>query len=489
MHQALHVSEVLLDIFVHVNQIVDLSFTHGRSLSRRSLAALATTCKTFHEPAMDLLWADLAEIEPLLGCVTRLHPNIYLHGAGSEGVEPLSEHEARQFLRHASRVRSLYISSDEHFHLLAVLPTETCMFPRLLLLAWQVQGADNRYLHLFLSHTLRNCYILRPHPALKSIGTRFAALEELSIAASDESTAEELSLLAETIRSCKQLKRLDSSPLEWATWSHLCTLPTLLTMHISGDGYWPLDRHHLEFAPFLNVTTLRFYAVTAAYAITAMQHSEFPSLKRFEMRVHVLPWAEAEQLFRALSQCKACQTLEHIVIFSFDSEEEEPPGNTLTAVTQFLCFTQLRSLWLVFENCSIYLDNDLLLKAMSSWPHLHRMVLLDDQSRPPTVTFRGLFAALKLCPSLDTLQLLIDAVNIDIDPKAESFRHTSLKCLDVGFSDVADADAVARIIFTMLPCVEISYPTDSEVWKEVDLQLESFRLSAALAVALGPRAG
>ncbi|OJA19901.1 hypothetical protein AZE42_07029 [Rhizopogon vesiculosus] len=58
--------------------------------------------------------------------------------------------------------------------------------------------------------------------------------------------------------------------------------------------------------------SLRFHVVTAADTIAVIQHSEFPSLKKFAMQVDALPWAEAEQLFHSLSQCKACQTLEDI---------------------------------------------------------------------------------------------------------------------------------------------------------------------------------
>lgn len=70
-HRALLVPDILLVIFEHVN--------HEKisRWSRKSLAALASTCKAFHEPAMDLLWANMDGIEPLLGCVTRLHPMIY----------------------------------------------------------------------------------------------------------------------------------------------------------------------------------------------------------------------------------------------------------------------------------------------------------------------------------------------------------------------------------------------------------------------------
>ncbi|KAG1749600.1 uncharacterized protein EDB91DRAFT_1108647 [Suillus paluster] len=103
-------------------------------------------------------------------------------------------------------------------------------------------------------------------------------------------------------------------------------------------------------------------------------------------------------------------------------------------------------LWLVLDNYSIYLDNDLLLKVMSSWPHMHGLRLKDDEPHLPTVTFRGFFAALCQCPHLCPLTLPIDAVNINIDPKAESFQHNSLQVLDVGHSDVADAEAVACII-------------------------------------------
>ncbi|KAG2119380.1 hypothetical protein DEU56DRAFT_836666, partial [Suillus clintonianus] len=45
--------------------------------AKKTLAALARTCKTIHEPAMDELWANIDGLEPSLGCVTRLHPVIY----------------------------------------------------------------------------------------------------------------------------------------------------------------------------------------------------------------------------------------------------------------------------------------------------------------------------------------------------------------------------------------------------------------------------
>lgn len=120
MHRALTlVSEVLQEIFANLNQIP--SYTDGRSLSHRYLAALARTCKTFYEPAMDLLWSDMDGLEPLLGCVTRLHPMIY--GGTKVSLDKL----------HKLDVLFLITSSTpglkESNHYLSSKPVNSCVMP------------------------------------------------------------------------------------------------------------------------------------------------------------------------------------------------------------------------------------------------------------------------------------------------------------------------------------------------------------------------
>ncbi|KAG0694958.1 hypothetical protein DFH29DRAFT_295474 [Suillus ampliporus] len=491
MHQVLLVSEILLDIFVHLLGPESSVSVAGKSLSRKSLAALARTCKTFYEAAINLLWADMDGhgIDPLLGCVTRLHPIIYRHGTRhtwySEGIKPLSEHEARHFLRHSARVRSLHLSSNEHFHLLSVLPIKTCVFPRLLSLSWMI--STDICLRLFLSPMLRRCVVSLPtlRSDFKSIGAHCAMLEDLFIPTIKQ-TAKEQSLLSEVVSSCKRLKYLYCPPLDSAAWKHLSNLPTLLTVSILGKVLFPSNHGNLDFAPFLNVTALSFLQ-TAADIATVIQRLEFPSLKQLRIRAGPLCLLEAEQLLRALSQCKAC--LEHIDIdICFYSchrhvQHHSHSANSFTAIKQCLCFVQLQTLR-IFVDRSISLDNDLFLEAMSSWPHIRSLELVVPYFNLPNITFRGLFAALRLCPHLHTLQVLIDAVNIDIDPEAESFQHTSLRNFGVCSSKVADAEAVARIIFSVLPCVDrVSYHQNGGshlVWNDVNKQLKSL-------AALGPR--
>jgi len=232
-----------------------------------------------------------------------------------------------------------------------------------------------------------------------------------------------------------------------------------------------LDLDGVILTPFLNITSLYFRLDSAINVITILQHSKFPSLKMFIVYVDAIHCSEAEQLCRALAQCNTRHTLEYVSIHSFNPTDERP-DKTLAVIKPLLCLSQLRDLKLTLRR-SIYLDNDLLLEAMSSWPHIQDLDLDSTNLRydnPPstnTVTFRGLFAALRLCPHLLRLSLDMDAANIDIDIESETFQHTSLKYLDVGSSIAEDPEAIIRIISTMLPSVQGVRHQRGGVWSQV----------------------
>ena len=381
-------------------------------------------------------------------------------------MEPLSEHETRQFLRHAFRVRSLVIFDDERLSLLTAFPPETCLFPKLLALNWH--PADTRYLRLVLSPSLRRCVLPYVCSGFESIATCCPVLEDLCIAYMGR-TAYNASLLSNTVRSCTRLVTLQVPYLDFAAWKHLSNLSTLLTVKISHDVCRSMDWDDLDFAPFLNLTVLSFHARVTTDIITVIRHSEFPSLKEFSMYVDHLPWAEAEQLFHALSQCKACRTLESIFIRSYDQTVQESPSNSLTVVKYFFCFMQLETL-LLQVRFAMYLDNVFLLEAMSRWPQIRYLEFWDMHRHPPTITFGGLFSALRLRPHLRHLCVPLDLVNINIDPEFNLFQHTSLRTFDIGCSHIENPKAVAQIISATLPCVRMvgCYSGDSHLLPEVN---------------------
>ncbi|KAG2120240.1 hypothetical protein DEU56DRAFT_760887 [Suillus clintonianus] len=146
--------------------------------------------------------------------------------------------------------------------------------------------------------------------------------------------------MSETVRSCGRLQQLFCVPLDRAAWIHLSNIRTLRTVWIGGECVNTLGRDNLDFTRFLNITSLSFCAKTA-YILEVLEHSEFPSLNKFRMDVLVLPSAEAEQLFCALSRCNTSHTLEDVVIFSDQLGALEPSS---TAIRQFFGFSQLRIL-------------------------------------------------------------------------------------------------------------------------------------------------
>ncbi|KAG2137871.1 uncharacterized protein EDB93DRAFT_754580 [Suillus bovinus] len=496
MHRALLIFEILLEIFKHVNATQDpIALFLPKISAPTYLAALARTCKTFYEPAMNELWAEIYGLNPLLGCVTRLYPIIYRAKRPSykhpdfDDIEPLSANEARQFLRHAARVRSIHleVAFNHHFRLLSVLPEKTCMFPRLQSLFTASLPCPTRYLHLFLSPTLRRCVLCAIVSDLKLIVTRCTALEHLYLMSSGPTSSDTMSILSDSVRVCKRLVTLYFPPLDWAAWEHLSNLPTLFTVTVDMRSMVtsPSNLDNISLGPFLNLTALSFRAQTAAYITSLMQHSEFPSLKDIVISFCQFPWADAERFFYAISQFKACQTLEKIRITSWCSGGQDP-DNSWTAITHLRRCPQLRVLNLQCPYCCAHLDNNSLLEAMSCWPHIRSLELNDTKCRQATITFRGLFAALRQCPHLDTLRMLIDAMNIDVDPTTEpsSSRHTSLQLLDVRSAKVVDTEAVARIIFSMLPCVDKVYhapdSSHANAWHEVRNYLKDLKSSAVV---------
>ncbi|KAG2126808.1 hypothetical protein DEU56DRAFT_915925 [Suillus clintonianus] len=485
MHQALLISEVLLEIFTHLKTWNPPEpFIGHKSLVRKYLAALARTCKAFYEPAMDLLWADFdsdEDLNPLFGCVTRLHPLIYdidpTHDESTSPtrVEPLSADETRQFLRHSHRVRSLHVSPEPFLYLLSAIPMEACVFPRLQSLHWWAD--TDEYFDLFRSRTLRRLSLWTLTKDLQSIVARCDTLEDLSVG---DYELYEPSLLSDSVSLCKRLVNLHCPLLDWAGWNHLSNIPTLLTVEDNIVPPWPSDQVFEDFSQFLNVTFLQFLLENVAYTIAIMELSQFPSLKEFEYIIEEMTAAEAAQLCRALSHCKAKQTLESINILTLESQE--PLGTFRTMIPHLLCLTQLQYLRLRCEDSFVYIDNDLLLKAMSAWPHL-RHLDLETSYLYPSVTFRGLFTALRRCPHLHFLRIAVDIVNIDIDPNAELTPHTSLEVLKLDTepeSPIPNAEALARLVFTWLPCVDQvgamgDYREHWEHWDEVNGHLHDLR--------------
>ncbi|GJE97634.1 hypothetical protein PsYK624_138550 [Phanerochaete sordida] len=103
MHRALQINEVLTMILR----------SYGDCCQQRTMSAiLAATCRTFSEPASDVLWEALPRLEPLLRCIP-----------DEEFARPAPSQGWRRFLKHAARVKSLVIDGVDADEVNERLPT------------------------------------------------------------------------------------------------------------------------------------------------------------------------------------------------------------------------------------------------------------------------------------------------------------------------------------------------------------------------------
>lgn len=72
MHPALYIEEILLNIFSYCYTRKRYSWPPPPfRYANVHLAALARTCRTFKEPALDMIWAELDDLTPLVRCLPK----------------------------------------------------------------------------------------------------------------------------------------------------------------------------------------------------------------------------------------------------------------------------------------------------------------------------------------------------------------------------------------------------------------------------------
>ncbi|KAG1858489.1 hypothetical protein F4604DRAFT_1182927 [Suillus subluteus] len=115
MSRALFVSEIFSNIISYIS--ADETYVHTKnppSFSRNTLYALALTCRTFSEQALDALWESIESIIPLMKCGGIIvSPNTAL-GSGDHVIP--TESQLAIICRYANRVRFLKMSFHDWPH-------------------------------------------------------------------------------------------------------------------------------------------------------------------------------------------------------------------------------------------------------------------------------------------------------------------------------------------------------------------------------------
>ncbi|KAN0090751.1 hypothetical protein V8E55_004317 [Tylopilus felleus] len=140
MHPALRLEEILLNIF---GQLYSPTTINRLRPPRATvdLAVLARTCRTFKEPALDVLWTELVNLSPLARCLPEASHRIYPGYTWYSFSRPLKQAEWDTLRNYTRRVRSvLDFTRGLNWDSVKTLfnpPTSDPMFPNVRVLRWE----------------------------------------------------------------------------------------------------------------------------------------------------------------------------------------------------------------------------------------------------------------------------------------------------------------------------------------------------------------
>ncbi|RDB18182.1 hypothetical protein Hypma_000547 [Hypsizygus marmoreus] len=461
MHACLLISEILSNIFEQLFTKVsgnDVLMQFGEDLdAEQALSRLAVTCRTFTEPALNVLWRVQRVFAPLIRCMPRdLWTEVLAHRLTFKRA--LRETDWERFDFYARRIKQIgesYLPSDEPY--LPLEPSEDVFIALATYRPVRVFLPQLRVVHCTPWSTVMYKYIqafLGPNVAHVTINGEDIHDEDgnytsISISVVDAlySAVSRLSPNITSLSVSFPWHILTIDPMFLGLLRHLRHLRVLtcgsefLTdspcdeefLQIIGNLYslehlvmgWISalnpSRYHTRNGRFPNLSKLGFVAEDLSVMGVVLQsmqcrlvefsaktQNEFPEYGAEEV---VAPLSLLQQSLLPLSQHVCRQTLlsfelhAEFLQFSPPTMNDPSAGDALRPL--FDC-PNLRRISIRLE-CAIDLDDAWLADAGKAWPSLQELKLWSQTRHDPKATFGGLSSLLRGCPQLREFVMRIDA--------------------------------------------------------------------------------
>ncbi|KAI6018370.1 hypothetical protein EDC04DRAFT_453299 [Pisolithus marmoratus] len=483
MHPCLSVDEILRLIF---------GFIDDRG---STLCALARTCRTFHEPAMDLIWETLTTFEPVL---------LNLPSARILSTEdrcltlsrPLSDNDWNVVRRRSSHVRRLHTFVDLEPHYLYAVPPwfsfltsppdSSFLFPQLRVLSIEAEyinmddaeelhteiQAHLRYLHLLLRPHLSALRfhipgLFYPHLDLPSIPVLCPNLRILNIVTPNYEwdglpTPHETAYpFSSVVSELCNLEFVESDMTSWDLLSSLSQAKALRKLSVRLPRELGIGPECPSGDIFPQLRTLDIRASSLA-SCTDLFH--WISLHQVtEIDINCLVFEDDIDAFQALvdmtslipSRCKPLEFFWFRFSVLPTAVKTYPTWPRLILEPYHVCH-HLRVIALETSLSITLADNDLEDLVMS-WPHLEVFHLFQRDMNPPPVhlTLRGVTALLCHCRKLTHFTLMFDATRVPEDA-AQLAPETlpTVTYMGVDGSPVSQSSDVAAYLSILMPLLE-----------------------------------
>ncbi|KAJ7048884.1 hypothetical protein C8F01DRAFT_1070070 [Mycena amicta] len=500
MDQCLQIPEIVWQVAGHVPET-----------QRKTLLALALTCRLFQDPALDQLWHDPRPdtLQYLIACFP---PGLMTTSlvAGKFVVTPLRPVTLSDWDRprqYCARVRKYdfgYISCMKYtkaLSLMSIWLPWPCILPRLESLGCDITRAPEptqtvaaQQIKLFFSPTLREIQLLGPPALILSplmmIIVREMPLTRLKIGngvGPSEWTAGDCTAISALARSLSRLQSLSVPGVDSDTLQHLGTLVGLSCLHLNALPHDFIRTHHMG-ATFLALKEL------------GISEADVPSVIRFLpllansplQELTIVPTCDATtaqitQLYAAVATTISASSLRYISLDAFED------GDSTWGVSRdvFLC---LRSFPALTSIClrppgGLDVDDSTVVMLVRACPLLETL-RLEQHDSTTLLTLAVLIPIARHCPALRSLELTLDASAIPsshpTSPTEERVVQDCLAEMDIGYSRIVKEFPVARFLSGLFPSLREVYTSwgsentaeSTEMnsrWKEVEKLLPELR--------------
>ncbi|KAG1751465.1 uncharacterized protein EDB91DRAFT_1216743 [Suillus paluster] len=448
---------------------LEVIYTISSYTERRSLPALAATCRAFEHPALNALWRDLQSLDPLIRCL----PNDLFDR--DQGImilkKPLDNDMWETLSSYTSRVHSFTQSGNlTGIELLGELMlscplTPASLFPNLRKLTWNGDGTHSaaEILRMASVPTLVELDVWMTSTSsafvsvLSSIGTLCPRLQNMELRLLPvECTRKVSPFIIQTLSQLQHLHTLAVWDLGNQGIQQIMQLPALqsLNLDLKTSSAWE-TRSHLQFPGFhpLNL----FGMSIDSFERASNFWGSLQVVKSREIAVGFTSQAAQSpamlsQFFTIMQERCDNDTLLRFLLHGFSSKVHTEWG-VFTSLHAYRNLTGLR----IDTGCKISISDDELCQLVRGWPKLRtleisRCVSIDTTTVP---TFHGITRLLQLCPALSSLGLVIDTTKLEgIDLNSPySWSYNRLQCLTLGNSLIESPPKVALILSCLFPLI------------------------------------
>ncbi|KAG1883022.1 hypothetical protein F4604DRAFT_1649714 [Suillus subluteus] len=461
---------------------------------RVTIAGLARTSRTFKDPALDVLWAQLDSLDAFVLCSggsrDRWNQSIW--------DCPLYDADWRTLARYAKRVRTLTISPySETWHsstmrLLNCFPLPGPFLPNLTKLNWLSNNEEYfPFLHCFCGPNLKTLKLspvwwdVSKCVAVASLAPSCPSLEEFLCPDADDFSVHAIS---EAVLGWSKLRMLQVGPMDEQALAHAASLQTLQELHFSASS--DPRSSMLEFCTPHALVAIS--VPTPSFFQAFMQNVHF-SIQRLEIHCSLYDDSFPEYFFSHLQACLVHPVeLTRLALLVNRISDEDASNESIVLNSRMLhpllSFKGLNHLDLG-HSCTAHIDDTFLKEIALACPHLQGLWLGDQHNwlTAPLLTFDGVTSLLKCCRQLSCLGIFFDATFKSDTTYVASVDAVSPRITEflVGTSPIGDPVKVTAVLSFLFPSVtRINHSIPSkfpvelqerrEKWETVNMWLETF---------------